>query len=97
MKINWKLIESNVKDKADGDIPDVVAQVLANRGIDDPEAFFSSDFEELHDPFLIYDMDRAVDRILQAVEKKEKIVVYGDYDVDGVCATSVLWNFYIVN
>ncbi len=96
MKSNWKVIESSVENVGNADLhslPMIVQKVLLNRGIENPDNFFSSSSEDLHDPFLIFNMDRAVKRILQAVEKKEKIVVYGDYDVDGVCATAILWEF----
>ncbi|MBQ8604913.1 MAG: single-stranded-DNA-specific exonuclease RecJ [Oscillospiraceae bacterium] len=51
------------------------------------------DAAPLSDPFLMKDMDKAVDRIMQAVENEEKIVIYGDYDVDGVCATATLFSY----
>ncbi|MBN2017735.1 MAG: single-stranded-DNA-specific exonuclease RecJ [Candidatus Cloacimonetes bacterium] len=73
--------------------PPVIAKLLALHGIDTPEkaqVFFNPSIEDLHDPFLFKDMDKAVERILHAVEEKEKIVIYGDYDVDGTTATSIL-------
>ena len=50
--------------------------------------------KDLHDPFLMKDMDKAVDRILKAVEGREKIAVYGDYDVDGTTSTALLHLFF---
>ena len=77
MKSNWKLIESKGVENADlHSLPAIVVKILSNRGIDNPKSFFSSSFEGLHDPFLIHDMDRAVDRILQSIEKKEKIFTW---------------------
>lgn len=77
-------------------IPTVLAGLLVQRGIDTldkAEKFFSPRLEELHDPFLMKDMDRAVERIEQAVANKEKILVYGDYDVDGITAVSLFYLF----
>ncbi|GAB4344654.1 MAG: single-stranded-DNA-specific exonuclease RecJ [Candidatus Abyssubacteria bacterium] len=67
--------------------------MLANRGIltpDDAAAFCYPSLEKLHDPFLMDDMDRAVQRLTQAVERKEKILVFGDYDVDGITAAALM-------
>lgn len=76
------------------EINPIVLQLLLNRGIDTQEKidqFLLPDYgENLHDPFLFNDMEKAVKRILRAVESKEKIVVYGDYDADGVTSTAVL-------
>ena len=75
-------------------ISPIVASLLIQRGIDTPAAafdFFNPDLERLHDPFLMRDMDRAVERVWQALEKREKILVYGDYDVDGVTAVSLVY------
>lgn len=54
------------------------------------EAFLSPDYERCHDPYLLPDMKAAVDRLVAAYEKNEKIVIYGDYDIDGLTATTVL-------
>jgi single-stranded-DNA-specific exonuclease len=74
----------------------VVAKILYNRGIrtyEQAKRFFRPDWTDLHDPFLIADMDRAVDRIAKAVSKKEKIFIYGDYDVDGITSVSLMYLF----
>ncbi|TSA26722.1 single-stranded-DNA-specific exonuclease RecJ [bacterium] len=73
--------------------PPVIAKLLALHGIDTPEkaeTFFNPSIEDMHDPFLFKDMDKAVERIIRAIEQKEKIIIYGDYDVDGTTATSIL-------
>ena len=78
------------------DIPPVLANLLIQRGIDSVEAakrFFSPLLEELHDPFLMQDMERAVLRIRQAVTTGEKVMVYGDYDVDGTTAVALMYSF----
>jgi single-stranded-DNA-specific exonuclease len=72
----------------------LVAQLLINRGIEDPTravAFLEAKMGSLHDPELLPGAVRAADRIVSAIREGRKIVIYGDYDVDGVCGTSVLW------
>ena len=74
-------------------LSDVAATLLVNRGISDPEAaykFLNPKLDDLHDPFLMAGMREAVDRIMGAVERKEKILIYGDYDVDGTTSTVIL-------
>ena len=69
----------------------VLAQLLVQRGVatfEDARNFFRPSLENLHDPFLMTDMDKAVTRIHEALEKGEKILVYGDYDVDGTTAVA---------
>ncbi|MDQ1343545.1 MAG: single-stranded-DNA-specific exonuclease [Patescibacteria group bacterium] len=71
--------------------------LLKNRGIDpssDLSAFFTPSFADLHDPFLFPGMDVAVERILRARADKERVVVFGDYDVDGVSSTAMLVRFF---
>lgn len=71
----------------------VVAELLLQRGIDSykkAEAFFRPKLEHLHDPFLMKDMDVAVARLMTAIEKDEKVLLYGDYDVDGTTAVALL-------
>jgi len=72
-----------------------VAQLLINRGIDDAGralAFLAAKLGTLHDPELLPGAVGAAERIVQAIRDRRKIVIYGDYDVDGVCGTSVLWS-----
>jgi single-stranded-DNA-specific exonuclease len=78
------------------DIPEALARALVLRGIDSYDRarnFFRPDRENLHDPFLMQDMDRAADRVTRAVDRDEKILVYGDYDVDGTTATALMMRF----
>jgi len=78
-------------------IPEVIRRLLARRGIinqKDIKSFLNPSLDDLHDPFLLDGMDAAVDRILFAIRKKEKILIYGDYDADGVSATSILLRFF---
>jgi single-stranded-DNA-specific exonuclease len=72
------------------------AQVLYNRGCrnaTEAHAFLEQSAEKMHDPFLLKDVDRAVARIRQAIDNNERIAIYGDYDVDGVTAVSLLYLF----
>jgi single-stranded-DNA-specific exonuclease len=71
----------------------IVGQVLHNRGMDTPEqaaAFCHPSVDKLHDPFLLKDMGPAVERLKKAIAQKEKILVFGDYDVDGMSSTAML-------
>jgi len=68
----------------------IVDLLLKDRKIEDIESFFNPDFEMLHDPFLMKDMQKVIERIIEAREKKEKIVIYGDYDTDGVTSATLL-------
>ena len=69
-------------------------RILAARGLDDQvtrAAFLSPDYDlNKHDPFLLPDMEKAVNRLVEALEKQDKIVIYGDYDIDGLTATAIL-------
>ncbi len=74
-------------------VPEVVARILAGRGIapEQMRAFLYPDYETgLHDPFLLTDMEAAVTRIVAAAEAGERVVVYGDYDIDGITASAVM-------
>ncbi|MBK8097114.1 MAG: single-stranded-DNA-specific exonuclease RecJ [Planctomycetes bacterium] len=78
-------------------IPDLLARVLLARGIDDPDrvrAFLRPDLRALHDPFTFTDMKKAVDRIRTAIRAGEKILIHGDYDVDGISGTVLLHRFF---
>ncbi|GHE43389.1 single-stranded-DNA-specific exonuclease RecJ [Sphingobacterium griseoflavum] len=75
----------------------VIAELLLNRGIstfDTAKQFFRPMLDMLHDPFLMRDMEKAISRIEQAIGNKEKILIYGDYDVDGTTAVSVVYSFF---
>ena len=74
----------------------LLATILANRGIttkEDIRLFLNPTRDDFHDPFLITDMEKAVERIITAINKKEKITIYGDYDVDGITSITVLKSF----
>jgi len=74
----------------------IIARLLVNRGVDTKEAvynYYNATTESFHDPFMMTDMKIAVKRILKSRDQEEKIMVYGDYDVDGVTSTSILYMF----
>ncbi|MFH1655296.1 MAG: single-stranded-DNA-specific exonuclease RecJ [Candidatus Omnitrophota bacterium] len=74
-------------------IPPLICQILINRGIDNKESlgkFLNVDISHLHDPYQLKDMQRAVERIRKAIERKERVLIFGDYDVDGVTSCALL-------
>ncbi|MFY9493216.1 MAG: single-stranded-DNA-specific exonuclease RecJ [Minisyncoccia bacterium] len=78
--------------------PAIIGQLLFERGLDTPEKiekFFNPRYDGgLHDPFLLKDMDRACERVKRAVDQKERVVIYSDYDVDGVSSAAVLGEYF---
>ncbi|MCH7690094.1 MAG: single-stranded-DNA-specific exonuclease RecJ [candidate division Zixibacteria bacterium] len=76
------------------ELPPAIVKILLNRGFESPEAvekFLNPRLSDLHDPFLLHGMDKAMERVTKALLANEKIVIYGDYDVDGITATSLLY------
>ena len=74
----------------------LLATILANRNIikeEDIRLFLNPTRNDFHDPYLITDMEKAINRIVQAIEKQEKVTIYGDYDVDGITSITVLKSF----
>ncbi|WP_428909238.1 single-stranded-DNA-specific exonuclease RecJ [Niallia sp. Krafla_26] len=74
-------------------ISPLVASLLVNRGLDDPaqaRAFLFNENQEFHDPFLLNDMDKAVQRVQEAIANGELILIFGDYDADGVTSTTIM-------
>lgn len=79
-------------------ISPILSKLLVQRGIttyDEARTFFRPDLNDLHDPFLMKDMDKAVERLTKAMQRNEKILIYGDYDVDGTTAVSLVYRFLI--
>ncbi|MCR5276761.1 MAG: single-stranded-DNA-specific exonuclease RecJ [Bacteroidales bacterium] len=77
-------------------IDKVLAELLIKRGVESFEqarCFFRPSLDQLHDPFLMQDMDAAVERLRKAITSREKILVYGDYDVDGTTAVALVYSF----
>jgi len=74
----------------------VIARLLVQRGIktfNDAKTFFRPRLSDLHDPFLMKDMDKAVERLELAIVNKEKVIIYGDYDVDGTTSVALMYSF----
>ncbi len=89
-------IETRNKLAEELSINPILAQLLVQRGIntfDEARNFFRPDLANLHDPFLMTDMDKAVDRLTSAMRHNEKILIYGDYDVDGTTSVSLVYKF----
>jgi len=96
----WNILATDDKKAADLaqslKIHPAICNILVQRDIDDFEkakSFFRPQLSDLHDPWLMKDMDKAVERILQATNKKEKILVFGDYDVDGTTSVACMFTF----
>lgn len=96
IKYNWiypNYDENFIKELESYSISKNVAKILNARNITDMTSvkkYFSDEYEEGYDPFLMHDMQKAVDRINEAIENEEKILVYGDYDADGITSTVLL-------
>ncbi len=74
-------------------VPEIVARLLCQRGFADPAVaarFLSPSLDHLHDPLLMAGMPAAVERLLAAIARKERIAIHGDYDVDGITSTVIL-------
>lgn len=97
-KYIWKLTESDLPDEflklsKKYKLDTLAAQILWQRGIraeEEIQAYLNPDLQQLHDPFLLHDMEKAVQRILAAIENGQNILIYGDYDADGMTASSVM-------
>ena len=101
--MRWTLKEEPNKEHCDNlqeslQVSPIVAKLLVQRGIttfDQAKSFFRPNLSELHDPFLMKDMDVAVERIEKAIANNECFLVYGDYDVDGTTAVSLMYTYLI--
>ena len=97
----WKLKEqADINDikqlSAALNVDMAIANLLVQRGIKTYAAaktFFRPKLSDLHDPFLMKDMDKAVDRLERAIQQNERIMVYGDYDVDGTTSVALMYTF----
>lgn len=103
MKWIYKKLDEATRNKVNelssilNNAPFPLCETLVKRNIDTFEkskTYFRPDLKNLHNPFLMKDMDKAVQRILQAINRKEKILIYGDYDVDGTTAVSLMYSFF---
>ena len=103
MNYNWNIrcltaVEQEVQQQLEKElsISSAAARMLVVRGIqtaDEARAFVRPSLDKLHDPFLMKDMDKAVERLHQAITQGEKILIYGDYDVDGTTAVALMYRF----
>ena len=99
MTKKWQIYDSN-NEKIEEiskkyNLNKLLATILVNRNIEENqiETYLNPNRKNFHDPFLMPDMEIAVNRILKAMENKEKIIIYGDYDVDGITSITVLKSF----
>ena len=102
MQKNWNILESNnaVVSKLSKalNVSEIVAHLLVLRGIttfEEAKSFFRPEISHLHDPFLMKNMQKAVDRIQAVIANGEKVLVYGDYDVDGTTSVAMMYSFLI--
>lgn len=102
MEKRWKLLSAPPKEinalQEKLGVHSAICKILVQRGIktfDEAKSFFRPQLSFLHDPFLMKDMQKAVDRIMAALRNREKIMVFGDYDVDGTTAVACMYQFLL--
>ena len=102
MKKKWEFISNDanqIKELAEkNNISTLLANIFINKGITekkDIELFINPTRDDFHDPYQMPDMEKAVNRILKAIDKNEKTIIYGDYDVDGITSITVLKKFFL--
>ena len=100
MNKRWRIKEKNIS-KAEKiakkyNLSNLVSKIIANKNLNDDEIekFLNPTRKDFYDPFLMPDMDKAIDRIERAIKEKEKIIIYGDYDADGITSTVILKRFF---
>lgn len=99
MNKKWQYIENDKKESSriaeKFNINLITASIIANKHLDDNQIkiFLEPTRDNFYDPFLLPDMEKGTERILKAIKNKEKVVVFGDYDVDGITSTTVLKKF----
>ena len=100
MNKKWEVCKENKNDidkiSKENGLSNLISSILASRGIiekEDVREFLNPTRADFHDPFLMPDMEKAVDRILKAIQTQEKTIIYGDYDVDGITSITVLKKF----
>ena len=98
MKSKWvyyNLNEEKIREiETKYNINRLLATILVNREIEDIKQYLDPKRNDFHDPFKMPDMEKAVERIIKAIENKEKIIIFGDYDVDGITSITVLKSFF---
>ena len=98
MNKKWEYYDINTKEveeiKNKYNVSRLVATVISNKNLqDDIDVFLNPTRNDFYDPFLMPDMEIAVNRIIKAIENQEKVIIYGDYDVDGITSITVLKKF----
>ena len=100
MNKKWQIYQTNEEQieelKSKYGLNELLATILSNRNITEEEQirlFLNPTRNDFYDPYLITDMEIAVERIIKAIENKEKVTIYGDYDVDGITSITVLKSF----
>lgn len=101
MEKRWEMVAQPSQETVDSlhhaiNVNKAIAAVLVQRGVttfDEAHRFFRPSLDQLHDPFLMKDMDKAVNRLSTAIANNEKIVIYGDYDVDGTTSVALVYGF----
>ncbi|TLX72138.1 single-stranded-DNA-specific exonuclease RecJ [Labilibacter sediminis] len=101
MEKRWNITDSGDEDKIEHlskvlNIDRFLSNLLVQRGIntfEEAKAFFRPNYDQLLDPFLMKDMDKAIDRLEKAMENNEKVFIYGDYDVDGTTSVALVFSF----
>ena len=99
MNKKWQYIENDKQDtnriSEKFGLSIITSQIISNKHLNDEQIkiFLEPTRDNFYDPFLLPDMKKATQRILKAIETKEKVVIFGDYDVDGITSTTVLKNF----
>ncbi len=100
MKKKWEFYETDEKriDEVANNfnISKLLAKIILDRGLtknEDIEVFLNPTRNDFYDPFLMPDMEKTVERIIKAIDNKEKVIIYGDYDVDGITSITVLKKF----
>lgn len=100
MNKKWEICKENKNDidkiSKENGLSNLISSILASRGIIEKEKvreFLNPTRDDFHNPFLMPDMEKAVDRILKAIQTQEKTIIYGDYDVDGITSITVLKKF----
>lgn len=102
MEKQWKILQETSPEVSKTlqkqlSVDATIARLLSLRGInnfDEAKVFFRPELDQLHNPFLMKGMKEAIERINQAISKNEKVLVYGDYDVDGTTAVSIVYSFF---
>src|SRR5574344_734762 len=100
MNKKWNVKESNsnrideIKNKFH--LSDLVSNILSQKNLSDDEleVYLNPKRNDFYDPFLLPDMDKGVERIVKSIDNKEKIIIYVDYDADGITSTTILKRFF---